>query len=47
MTDKLEKEEKDKLRQLADKDREKVQATGKYLWFSMEDLLKKDMLHRI
>jgi hypothetical protein len=31
LTDKLEKEEKDKLRQLADKDREKVQATGKYL----------------
>jgi len=29
LTDKLEKEEKDKLRQLADKDREKVQATGK------------------
>ena len=34
----LESERKDKLRDLADKDREKVQATDK---------LKKDMLHKI
>lgn len=36
--DALEKEKKDKQRELADKDREKVQATDK---------LKKDMLHKI
>ena len=34
----LEKERKDKTKELADKDREKVQAT---------DMLKKDMLHKI